>query len=322
MIEYRVRQSLSDEALKPMWGKILTDNERSITLGGGAGSARVLKPNGDLLAIYLPRAIPAGLRDESYGTLHELRKIQTNNRGLASGMERFGQPGKRTATAPISSAIVGAFDPVGPYQYCRLTAFTRDEGEKYSGLFPLFRNIASHFATYVPDRFKVQLREAEQSQPEWVVPGTPFTTITVNNTYPTGVHVDKGDLNDGFSCIATLRRGGAYTGGVLTFPKFRVGVDMQDGDVLLMDAHEAHGNTHLYCLACRAGDDHPMRGICEEHGTERISVVTYFRTKIKNCGTLEEEQARRVASAERGMAEPSAEDETRMMLDAAVSKSA
>jgi hypothetical protein len=316
MIEYRARQSLSDEALKPMWGKILTDDERSITV---TGPARMLKPNGDLLAVYLPGAIPKELRESSYGTLHELRKIQTNNRGLASGMERFGAPGKRTATAPISSAIVGAFDPVGPYQYCRLTAFTRDEGEKYSGLFPLFRNIAEHFAANVPDRFKVQLREAEQAKPEWVVPGTPFTTITVNNTYPTGVHVDKGDLGDGFSCLAALRRGN-YSGGILTFPKFRIGVDMKDGDVLLMDAHEAHGNTHLYCFECRAGDDHPMRGMCDEHGTERISIVTYFRTKIKACGTLEEEQVRRVASAEKGMAEGDAQDEALLLNSAVVSK--
>lgn len=312
MIEFRARQSLTDEQLKPMWGKILTDDERSITV---TGPARILKPNGDLLAVYVPGAIPHALREDSYATLHELRKIQTNNRGLASGMQRFGAEGHRTGTAPISSAIVGAFDPVGPYQYCRLTAFTGRETDKFAGLFPLFHNISAHMAEHVEARYKRQMVEAMKTKPDWVVPGTPYTTITVNNTYPTGVHVDKGDLGEGFSCLAAIRRGN-YRGGVLTFPKFRVGVDMRDGDVLLMDAHEAHGNTALYCNDCGPAGQ-PLRGMCETHGSERISIVCYFRTKMKDCGTLDEEAAKRVASAETRLSD---EDEARMLNAAVVSK--
>lgn len=316
MIEYRARQSLNDDQLKPMWGKILTDAERSLTL---TGPARILKPNGDLLAVYVPGAIAQATRDASFGTLHELRKMQTDNRGLASGMQRFqrSEADSRTRTVPIPSTIVGAFDPVGAHQYCRLTAFTGKETEKFSALFPLFGRIAEVFREHVTDRFLTQSARAAETEPEWVVPGTPFTTITVNNTYPTGVHVDKGDLNEGFSCLAVLRRG-AYRGGVLTFPKFRVGVDMQDGDVILMDAHEAHGNTHLYCLACYdAGSAQTMRGMCEQHVTERISIVCYYRTKIQECGTLEEEGQKRAALAEGKLSDA---DEAVMLAQAAVSK--
>lgn len=328
----RALNQLSDEQLKPMWGKILTDNERSITV---TGPAIIQKPDGSLLAVYVPGAISDQLRHESYDTLHDLRKIQTNNRGLASGMQRFAPEGKtRSTTAPISSAIVGSFDPVGPFQYCRLTAFTGHETQKYQGLYPLFHRIAAVFAENVPNRFKVQLDRAQRTNEDWVVPGTPYTTITVNNTYPTGVHTDSGDLHEGFSCLAVLRRGN-YRGGVLTFPKFRVGVDMQDGDVLLMDAHEAHGNTHIWCVECERryqeqlhsdlpseaiSNVHPMRGWCEEHASERISIVCYYRTKMEKCGTLEEEQAKKVALAEKDFV--TVEDEARAMLAASASRGA
>ena len=116
-----------------------------------------------------------------------------------------------------------------------------------------------------------------------MVPGTPFTTITVNNSYSTGCHTDKGDLDAGFSTITVLRRG-AYTGGVLVFPEYRAGADMGHGDLILMDAHDWHGNTQLHC---RCGQ--PMNGPCDTCGSERISIVSYFRTKLTKCGSPGEE---------------------------------
>jgi hypothetical protein len=73
----------------------------------------------------------------------------------------------------------------------------------------------------------------------------------------------------------------------LVFPEFRVAVDMHDGDVLLMDAHEWHGNTRIVC-AC--GDE--PNGACAVCGAERISIVSYYRSNMVNCGTAEEEANR------------------------------
>jgi hypothetical protein len=130
------------------------------------------------------------------------------------------------------------------------------------------------------------MAQVDKTHPEWVVPGTPFTTITVNNTYPTGVHTDKGDLEQGFSNLTVLRRG-RYSGGVFLFPEYRIGVDMGDGDLLLMDAHEYHGNTALHL---------------ESPDAERISVVAYFRTRMVECGTAAEEADRALAHADRMVA--------------------
>jgi hypothetical protein len=298
VIEYRARNFLSEEAIKPMLGKIVTDDEYSLLV---TGPTRVVKPDGSPLLVYVPGALGPQLLDEAYPILHELRKLETTNRGLASGTQRFerykGSP--RTESKPVASAIVGAFDKGPSRIYCRLTAWTGREFDKFHQLFPLLNAIASKFYHYVPDRYEAQMRYVRQVKPEWVITNTPFTTVTVNNTYPTGVHKDKGDLDEGFSTLAVLRKG-RYTGGYLTFPKYRIAVDMKHGDVLLMDAHEWHGNTQLVCNNCgREGSEDPsLSGLCPTHGTERISIVSYFRTKMTQCGSLEEEQARRIAAAE------------------------
>ena len=159
---------------------------------------------------------------------------------------------------------------------------------------PLFRRASQLFEEYVPDRFMAQRKEAAATHPEWVIPGTCFTTVTINNTYATGVHLDKGDLGVGFSVLAVTRKG-EFTGGHLTFPEFRVSIDMQDGDVAFMDAHGAyHGNTPI---VCKCGNT-LSQGPCKDCDAERISTVMYFREKMVACGTQEEEYAKRLAKIE------------------------
>ncbi len=143
----------------------------------------------------------------------------------------------------------------------------------------------------MPDRYANQAAVVARTQPEWVIPGTPFSTVTVNNTYPTGVHKDAGDLDSGFSTLSCLRRG-SYTGGVLVWPRYRVAADMQDGDLLLMDAHEWHGNTRIrpFHDASVHGDPEadfrPMPDECAGCSAERITVVAYYRTRLETCGTV------------------------------------
>jgi hypothetical protein len=76
---------------------------------------------------------------------------------------------------------------------------------------------------------------------------------------------------------------------------------MKDGDVLLMDAHEWHGNTPMTCSFCDEALRKPGHDCGKTFGVlpERISVVSYFRTDIVECGTLAEENARRAALQEK-----------------------
>jgi hypothetical protein len=274
MIDLRIRSRVSGAELDDKIGKVCTDDDYNVLL---TRDTLVRKPDGTILCIYRKHAFPPALLEASYPTLHSLRSEKTTNRGLASGTPRVRMyAGSRTYTKPTSSAIIGAYNRSSPYHFCRLTAWTGRETERFAELRPLFQAIGQEFAALVPDRYAAQMAQVARTEPDWVIPGTPFTTITVNNTYPTGVHTDKGDLEAGFSNLTVLRRG-TYSGGIFLFPEYRVGVDMQDGDLLLMDAHEWHGNTTLTPLS---------------EDAERISVVAYYRTKMVACGTAEAEAQR------------------------------
>lgn len=284
MMELRVRTRLDAETMAGMQGKMLEPSDLVFQL---KGPGKVFKPDGTLLCVYLPGAISKELREQSYPTLHELKGSYTSNRGLASGAQRVQGASKTSYARGVDSAIVGSFDRSARFNYCRLTAWTGQEMDKWKGLWPLLQEIARLFEENVPDRFANQAREAQRTAPEWVIPGTPFTTVTVNNTYATGVHTDKGDLDAGFSTIVAFREG-QYEGGTLCFPEYGVGVDLQDCDLILMDAHEWHGNIQFdpmpkYELSGR---------LAEDPGFERISIVSYFRTQMVQCGSAADEAAR------------------------------
>lgn len=291
MISIRVRSRIPQQELDAKVGKVISDDAYNLLL---TGPSRVFMPDGKLLCVYLPGVMAPVLTPEVYGILHSLRSETTNNRGTASGTRgvQVGQQ-KRTYFGHVSSNILGAFDPGGTFKFCRLTAWTGKHLPEWERLQPVLQRVAQEMKAHVPDRYAAQMEEIDRTHPDWVVPGTPFTTITVNNTYPTGVHTDKGDLDKGFSSIFTLRRG-SYTGGRFVFPEYRVAVDLQDNDLILMDAHQWHGNTPIVC-AC----GERRTSYCSVCAAERVSVVSYMRTAMVKCGSEQEEVQRAVAYRER-----------------------
>ena len=279
LAEIRVRSRIPKVELDKKVGRILTGDDYNVRL---TGATKVLGPGGQPLAIYLPGVLSGPLNEESYPVLHGI-KAKTDNRALASG-SKLHTVNRQARANSVRSAVIGSFDGAGSQQsrfpYCRTTAWTGKHTEEFSSLYPLFQYIGRQMERYVPKRYAVQWARAEATDPAWRVPGTPFTTMTVNNTYPTGVHVDKGDLDAGFSCLAVWRRG-QYSGGHLTLPEWRIAVDMQDGDLLLMDAHQWHGNTAL-----ELGSD----------DAERISLVLYYRTAMLACGTAGDELGKQIVA--------------------------
>lgn len=321
MIDIRLRTQIPDDELNEKVGKILTDDDYNLL---ATRDTLVRKPDGSPLAIFRKGAIPPELREQAYPMLHEFRRVTTSNRGVASGSERVeGGSGKRSYSREVPSSIIGAFDPSGPQTWCRQTAFSGRETEKMTELFPFLRFVGDAMYEAVPDRWLAQSDYVKKTDPAWVIPGTPFTTVTINNTWPTAVHTDKGDLDEGFSNLAVLRRGD-YRGGVFVFPRYRVGFDLHDGDLILMDAHEWHGNTQIECATCgeklngyhecwidRRGYETSMEpevSLDSEideplNVVERISVVAYYRTNMVKCGTpADEAEKQRIAQSERAAA--------------------
>lgn len=286
--EIRVRTRMNSEELERLKGRFVQREQLDIML---VGPTDVRLPDGRLLARYLPGALTDISTEEIRGILYDASKGTTDNRGKASGYERKKSKAKatRTRTPHVRSTILGSFDRQPPRMRCRLTAWSGDEINKWQALFPMFQQINDYFKFHVPDRYAAQEGFASRTHDDWRIAGTVFTTVTVNRSYPTGVHTDAGDLDEGFSTLAVLRKGN-YSGGIFTFPEYRIGVNMQHGDLLLMDAHQWHGNTPMTCGACGDGmgavEMFPDHDAC---GAERISVVSYYRTKMAECGSRDEE---------------------------------
>jgi len=295
--EIRVRSRLKPEAVENLMAKIPTMKEHDVRL---TGPTKVYTPEGKPLCIYLPGVVKEEM-EAAYPVLTTIRAA-TENRGYASGTaERVVQRNQRRGV-PVTSSIIGAFEASGYYKFCRLTSWTSKElDERWPSLFPLFQAIAKQFATHIPDRYEAQMKFVRQTPADWLVQETPFTTVTVNNSYATAAHRDVGDLDEGFSCLAVARKG-EWEGGLLTFPEYRVAADMQDGDMILMDAHEVHCNTQM---SCHCDNDWPKNvghagtGPCKTCGAERVSVVCYYRTKMATCGTSQEENAKALSWAEK-----------------------
>jgi hypothetical protein len=177
VIEFRLRTKVSEEELREKRGKVLTLEDFNVQL---TRACRVRKPDGSLLAVYLPGAIPKDLRDAVWPDLSAIR-AQTVNRGLASGTVKKKRRDYSQARS-VSSTVVGAMDPYPRTPFCRLTSYTAKHVEAWVAIRPLFVHVAGLFAEHVPDRFRNQAEVAQGTQPEWVIDGTPFSTITVTKS--------------------------------------------------------------------------------------------------------------------------------------------
>jgi hypothetical protein len=232
--------------------------------------------------------MPEELTNGAYEALHHLRAYKSENRGVYSGMDRpqflnaDGSVNKNTRTrdetgktVSTATAIIGYFDRQGGrFPFCRATKFTADEVQRWTTVLPIIEKANELFKKSLPERYANQKAAADKTNPAWVIPNTVFTTVTVNNNVIAANHQDKGDLENGFGVICCVRRG-LYKGARLCFPEYRVGVELEDGDTILFDPHAWHGMT-------------PMEMLSED--AERITCVFYFREKMQNCGTPEEER--------------------------------
>jgi len=282
MRELHLTSRVSDDGLP---GKLLDDSDVDLVI---SESADVYKPDGTLLARFRKKLMGASETRRAYHSLKgaAYRSDQTN-RGLAGGsrndhlernvtyVRRDGTPSKtnRAATG-TTSGIVGFYDREARRPFCRTTAYTANHPQKFAAAIPYLQTIDEHFRALAPDRWAAQRDVCDSTEPDWIIKGTVFTTITVNKNFQTAVHRDNGDFPDGFG-VMTAFAAGEYEGFYLAFPGFDpvVAFDMRTRDLLLADVHEWHGNT-------------------TPRGTppwERISLVCYYREKMHLCKDRESE---------------------------------
>lgn len=219
---------------------------------------------------------------KAFPFLYEQRKHTTNTRQEFSGgsyreIKSDGTLSKFTKGNNVPSATLGFMCPDGRFNYCRPCFSNRDNPAGFQTLIPLLQEAAEVFKQTCPQQYAEQMEQAAKI-PDWVIPGTPFTTITVNNTYAGALHYDGANLLGAYAVMIVLRKG-FYEGGEFVLADRKIGVDLHDRDVIVMrNRDELHG-----VIPFKNGIGKKGKDWC------RISIVCYFRGGMLDCGTAAEE---------------------------------
>lgn len=108
---------------------------------------------------------------------------------------------------------------------------------------------------------------AHSVAPRFTIGRTCLSTVAINVNYESCYHFDQGDLPSGYSTLTAMAVGGAYRGGLLVLPKYRVAVEVLDGDLLCNQSHrDLHGNTAVTAV---------------DPGAKRLSFVTYLKRLLQ-----------------------------------------
>jgi len=213
----------------------------------------------------------------------------TDNRGVASGkvsikkmavkeagiienfrlrhLKKDGTISKFKLGNQVQSGLIGFMDRTVISPYCRKTAFTKNEFEKFEKAIPFVQEVNNKFKELIPGKWKIQNEYAKATNKNYIIKDTCFTTVTINKDFQTAVHKDAGDLKKGFGNLTSYKTEG-LKGGYFVLPEWRIAFDLCSCDLLLVDVHQWHGNT-------------PIEKESEED--ERISFVMYYREKTIKC---------------------------------------
>jgi hypothetical protein len=252
------------------------------------------KESGKCIAKFRKNVIPANIQLLGYTNLFKAAS-STDSRGVATGLNDEGyakvlrvRKGGTISKQNVSnkfiySGVAGYYDRSPRFPNCRLTGFTRHYFEKFKSAYPIVKLVDEYYSKLMPEHYRKQRGLADKTAKDFVIPNTSFTTVTVNKNYTTAVHKDAGDYKEGFGNLVALRDG-TYTGCHFVLVRWGVGFDLQNGDLLLCDVHQWHGNT-------------PM--IKHEPNATRLSLVMYYREKMIKCGTMAQE-LKRVQNRKKG----------------------
>lgn len=211
----------------------------------------------------------------------------SNNRGDAAGgtkrrLNKDGTESNIMMAADTESGNVGYMNGGGMQPYCRMTAFGREHFDKLQLGMPFVEYVDSKYEELCPEHYKRQKKTANETNANYVLGDTAFSTITVNKNFRTAVHQDAGDHPEGFGNLFVYREG-EWRRGYFVLPEWGIGVDMQNRDMLFVDVHRLHGND----IAEVNGELMDFTEFGEDN--LRISFVLYYRTGLRTCKSPSEE---------------------------------
>lgn len=307
-----LKKYYSDEEMEKRLGDIPTelDYDRIIT----SNVDIIDTTEGKTIAAFRKRVISEKqyARDFQEAIKNHARKLQAN-RGVASGkidpnklasyardnivkINQFRATYKnknsvvcKTSTSNQSqSGIIGYYDKkdrneIYASKPCRLTMFNKKYPEKFEKCLPYLQELSNKFSRVLPSKYK-KCKERCDLTPDYSIDGTCFTTVTVNYSFETALHYDRGDY--GYACISVVKdksNPNGYRGCLLVFPQYRVAFDIQEGDLLMADTHNImHGNTKFEPIGPIKGD-FTDRQIENSWCFNRISMVGFCREGMIAC---------------------------------------
>ena len=186
---------------------------------------------------------------------------------------------KTTYANPVNSGIAGWYDRYPRIPYGRATSYTEKHFDKFKKSYPYLQHLASAFKELLPWRYGNQKAAADKIDQRFLVPDTPFSTITVNRNFITAAHYDPANMDDGFANICVFSNSDSYRGAYLVFPEIGYAVNIRPGDLLFVNNMAGlHGNTEL---------------ILDDPNAERISIIAFFHEGMLTLGSMEYENARK-----------------------------
>ena len=179
----------------------------------------------------------------------------------------------------VFSGIAGWYDRYPRIPWGRATSYTDHRADKFAKSYPYLQKLSEAFKEMLPWRYSNQSEAASKVDPKFLVPGTPFSTITVNKSFRTAAHYDPANMENGFANICNISVNGNYTGGYLVFPEIGYAVNIRPGDLLFVNNMAGlHGNTEL---------------IMNDEEAERITMIAFFHEGMLTLGSWDYEQYRK-----------------------------
>jgi len=182
------------------------------------------------------------------------------------------------------SNVVGYIDTparVGYKEKVNLAAYCRDYPEKYKKCIPLIVDLCRVFNQVDEELYEKQYNLLEE---QYRIKGTPFSTVTVNYSWQTAIHLDANNGKDCLACITVIKdpvNENNYTGGELLFPEYHIGFNVGVGDVLIADTvNNYHGNSPINPTNTEIHGDWPNIDLHNNWYLNRISIVAYIK---KSC---------------------------------------
>lgn len=210
-----------------------------------------------------------------YENIIHFANQESNNRTNSNGVKDKGN-WHFSELPKVKTNIFGFFDEFGPQIKkkfkerhfhpsiaVRPCYFNAKNPEKYACCIPLIQEINHLYEKYIPEQYEKQIKAANKIG-VFRIPQTAFTTVTTNINYQTTIHRDRGDFEEGFGNLVVLEKG-EYEGGETCFPRYGLGVNVRQGDVLFMNVHEPHANLPI---------------VMKSPDSVRLSVVCYLRGNI------------------------------------------